>query len=660
MHYDSTLLDDIKARLPVSQIVGRKVKLMRQGREFTGLSPFKAEKTPSFTVNDQKGFYHCFATSAHGDIFKFVMETEGLSFKEAVESLAAEAGVQLPKETTAQRQQVKKRDILLDICEQGCQFFENQLQTEVGAQARHYLRHRNLEHRDYKLFRVGYAPEGNNPLKAFLLEKGFSEQHLLDAGILGVSPKDKSRTYDRFRNRITFPITDLKNNVIGFGARALDPAQKAKYLNSPESDLFHKSTVLYNGASARQSAFERKQIIIVEGYMDVIRSALSGFPNTVAPMGTALTPNQLQLLWRFAPEPVLCFDGDSAGVKAAIRGMEMALPKLIPGHSLRFAFLPEGQDPDDYIAQNGQEAFAAIIQNAKSLIDVFWDHHINQGRWDTPERKAQLEHQIQSALEDIEDQSVKTYYQRDIKNRIYQYWRKVEQERWAQKRSKSYAQKGTFQPNSKWGQKNQTRPSPPGSGLLKSALLQNTPHSSPLLQRETLLIGCMIAHSWLIDNYYEEIARLSFKTEHLDRLRTAILEIYMIETGEEALDKKAFHHHLEVMGLQRDIQHLDNLLVQRPEPYLRETVSKDFVEQSWQQLMSLQRKETDFKQEQERAQQRLLQNNTEENFERLNLLKSQIIDLEAGRQESSGTMELDDDFFEKMMEKVEGKNASKL
>ncbi len=659
MFYDTSLLDDIRARLPVSQVVGRKVRLTRHGREYTGLSPFKSEKTPSFTVNDQKGFYHCFATGAHGDIFKFVMETEGLSFKEAIESLASEAGVQLPEETREQRKQVKKRDILLQISEQSCQFFEQQLRGDAGAQARHYLQQRNLEAGDCQKFRIGYAPETNNPLKSWLLEKGFSEQHMLDAGVLGASTKNKGQTYDRFRNRITFAITDLKKNVIGFGARALDASQKAKYLNSPETDLFHKSTVLYNGASARQAAFERKQVIIVEGYMDVIRSALCGFPNTVAPMGTALTPNQLQLLWRFAPEPVLCFDGDSAGVKAAMRAMEMALPKLIPGHSLRFAFLPEGQDPDDYIARHGQEAFAKIIQDSRSLIDVFWSHHIGQGRWDTPESKAQLEQHIQSALGEIGDQSVRTYYQRDIKNRIYHYWRKIEQERWAQERAKSYANKGTFQLGRFGNRKTSTKFASPGKGLLASALLQDTAISNPLLQRETLLIGCMLSHSWLIDSYFEEISGLAFRTTGLDQLRTAILEIYMMENGNDTLDSGHFHHHLKEIGFAEQIEKTGRVLSQRPEPYLSQDAPQDFVEQSWLQLMALQRQGTNLEQEQERAQQRLLQDNTEENFERLNLLKSQDIHLEAGRKEVSGNKEIDDDFLQKILDRVEAKNSGK-
>ncbi len=664
MHFDPNLLDDIRARLPVSQVVGRKVKLTRQGREYSGLSPFKAEKTPSFTVNDQKGFYHCFATGAHGDIFKFVMETEGLSFKEAVESLAAEAGVVLPTQSNAQKNQFKKRDELLKICEQSCQFFESQLQSGGGSEARNYLRNRNLEETDYRQFRVGYAPEGSNPLKAYLLQQGFSEAHMLDAGLLATSPKDKQRTYDRFRNRITFPITDLKNNVIGFGARALDKKQKAKYLNSPETELFHKSTVLYNGASARQAAFEKKQVIIVEGYMDVIRSALSGFPNTVAPMGTALTPQQLQLLWRFAHEPILCFDGDLAGVKAAIRAMETALPKLIPGHSLRFAFLPEGKDPDDLIAEQGEEAFAKIIGNAKPLIEVFWDHHIKQGRWDTPESKAQLEQEVYAALAAIEDRSIKTYYEQDIKNRIYQFWRKKDREKWQQDKAKSYSQNGVFKPNKfnnnqkGFGQKSFGQ-KPDNSRLLGSAMLQNNARSNPLLQRETLLVGCMLNHSWLIDNYFEEISRLVFKNNDLDQLRTAILEIYMLEMGNDTLDSGHFHHHLKEMGLGSTVQRITLILSKQPEPYLSTESSHSFVEQSWLQLIALQRKGTDFKEQQELARQRLAQNNTEENFERLNSLKNQSEPLEAGRQQVSEQKELDDDFLQNILARVQAKDTKK-
>ena len=372
MRYPPHFLDEIRARLSVSQVVGRKVGLKRAGREFKGLSPFKTEKTPSFTVNDQKGFYHCFASGEHGDIFTFVMKTEGLSFPEAVERLAGEAGVPMPKISVRDEAREDERERLYRLVETSAAFFQSCLASGAGAEARRYIEKRGLKRETIAAFRIGYAPNDRVALKQHLSKAGFTPEDMIASGML-IGGDDIPVAYDRFRHRVIFPITDLRDRVIAFGGRALDPDQPAKYLNSPDTPLFHKGQGLFNAARARGPAHEKARVIAVEGYMDVIALHEAGFSEAVAPLGTALTEEQVKLLWRLADEPVLCFDGDAAGRKAAFRAVETVIPLLKPGFSVRFAFLPGGLDPDDLVRQQGPEAFAAELARTRALFDVLWE-----------------------------------------------------------------------------------------------------------------------------------------------------------------------------------------------------------------------------------------------------------------------------------------------
>src|SRR5262245_3140484 len=379
MRFPPALLDEIRARLPVSQVVARKVALKRAGREFKGLSPFKTEKTPSFTVNDQKGFYHCFASGEHGDVFTFLMKTEGLSFPEAVERLAQEAGVPMPQSGPRDTEAEDRRGRLYELIAASAAFFEKQLEGPQGREARLYLAKRGLGPEAIARFRMGYAPNSRSALKEHLASAGFTAVDMVASGML-IAGEDIPVSYDRFRHRVMFPIADLRGRAIAFGGRALDPDTPAKYLNSPETPLFHKSAVLFNAHNARGPSHDRGRIIVVEGYMDVIALALSGFPETVAPLGTALTEDQIRLLWRMAPEPILCFDGDAAGRRAAFRAVETVLPHLRPGHSLQFAFLPNGLDPDDLVRQHGPEAMRDILENrTRALFDVLMEREEQQG-----------------------------------------------------------------------------------------------------------------------------------------------------------------------------------------------------------------------------------------------------------------------------------------
>src|SRR5262252_5627956 len=368
MRFTPEFLEELRARLSVSEVVGKRVKLKRAGREWKGLSPFNKEKTPSFTVNDQKGFYHDFSSGKHGSIFDFVMETEGLTFPEAVERLAAQAGMPLPQVNPQEEARDQRRKTLNDIVELAAKFFEATLASRLGAKARGYLADRGLDPATQLKFRLGYAPAERFALKEHLGKEGVSTEDMVEAGLL-VAGDDIPVPYDRFRDRVMFPITDLGGRIVAFGGRALDKEAKAKYLNSPETSLFHKGGMLYNAASARKAAHQGAPVIVVEGYVDVIAMVMAGYKGAVAPLGTALTEDQLVLLWKMADEPLLCFDGDAAGCRAAYRAVDLSLPYLKPGKSLRFVSLPQGHDPDDLIRSGGAGAIADVLAAARPLAD---------------------------------------------------------------------------------------------------------------------------------------------------------------------------------------------------------------------------------------------------------------------------------------------------
>src|SRR5215469_6451066 len=417
MRFPPQFLDELRARLPVSDVVGRRVKLKKAGREWRGLSPFNKERTPSFFVNDQKGFYHDFSSGKHGDIFGFVMDTEGVTFPEAVERLAGMAGLAVPKMSDEARAEEQHRRTLHDVIELAAKFFEATLASRAGARARGYLADRGLDPATQLKFRIGYAPAERFALKEHLGGHGISPEDMVEAGLL-IAGDDIPLPYDRFRDRVMFPIADLSGRLIAFGGRALDKDAPAKYLNSPETPLFHKGATLYNGQAARQASHQGAQVIAVEGYVDVIAMVTAGFPATVAPLGTALTEDQLALLWRMADEPVLCFDGDGAGQRAAFRAVDLALPRLRPGKSLTFASLPDGQDPDDLARSGGKGAIADVLAGARPLAEMLWLRETATGRFDTPERRAGLEARINAVTLAIGDEAVRKYYRQDLEGRL--------------------------------------------------------------------------------------------------------------------------------------------------------------------------------------------------------------------------------------------------
>lgn len=409
-------LDEIRAKVPIADVVGQRVKLVRKGREYTGLCPFHNEKTPSFTVNEAKGFYHCFGCGAHGDVIKFEMEAGGLPFMDAVTKLANRAGLKVPQFSRENEEEAKHRSSWYEIMELACGFFEKNLLLPSGHEALDYLTRRGFDNSIIKKFRLGYAPD-NNGLHAYLTSKNVSESDMIELGLAVLSEKN-GKVYDFFRNRVIIPIFDKRDRIIGYGGRVMGNEQP-KYLNSPETPIFNKRKVLYNLNYARDKAYENKRIVICEGYMDVIAQSKYGFDYAVAPLGTALTEDQIQEAWKICPEPTLCFDGDGAGIRAAIRSVDRVLPILKAGYSLKYVFLPDKMDPDEFLKAKGAEEYEKAITNTMPLADLLWRKNIQAQPTNTPEQKAMFEKNIYEEIAKITDEKVRGYYQQDMRSRIY-------------------------------------------------------------------------------------------------------------------------------------------------------------------------------------------------------------------------------------------------
>jgi len=415
MSLSPQFLDELRARTLLSALVGRSVKLQKAGREFKGCCPFHSEKTPSFYVNDEKGFYHCFGCSAHGDAIRWMTDQQGLPFMDAVKELAAAAGMGVPAPDTRMQERQEHGRGLLDAMAAAADFFEQQLGGLDGAEARAYLERRGISDAQRKAFRIGYAPDSRSKLKTAL--KDFGIEKLIEAGLL-ILVEDKE-PYDRFRGRLMIPIRDPRGRVIAFGGRILGDGEP-KYLNSPDTPLFDKGRILFNLDRAAPAARKSGRVIVVEGYMDVIALDRAGIGEGVAPLGTALTEAQLERLWRMTELPILCFDGDAAGQKAAIRAALRALPMIAPGRSLRFITLPAGQDPDDLVRAGGRAAMEALLEAPQPLVDRLWQHELNAEPLDTPEARAGLRKRLADHVATIGDPHVREQYGREFRGRFDQ------------------------------------------------------------------------------------------------------------------------------------------------------------------------------------------------------------------------------------------------
>jgi DNA primase len=623
MRFSPDFIEDLKARLPVSEVVGRRVQLKKAGREWRGLSPFNKEKTPSFYVNDQKQAWFDFSSQKNGNIFGFVMETEGVSFPEAVERLAAMAGVPLPQSSPEAEAREERRKTLHDVMELAAKFFEATLAARTGAKARGYLADRGIEPKTQLRFRIGYAPPDRFALKEHLGGHGVSTEDMVEAGLL-VSGEDIPVPYDRFRDRVMFPITDLRGRTIAFGGRALEKDVPAKYLNSPETPLFHKGSNLYNGATARKAAHEGSAVVVVEGYVDVIAMVTAGYEAAVAPLGTALTEEQLALLWKMSDEPVLCFDGDGAGRRAAYRAVDLALPHIKAGKTVRFALLPEGQDPDDLVRSGGREAINEVIGAARPLADMLWQRETEAGGFDTPERRAGLDHRIAEVTNTIGDPSVRKYYRQDLDERVRALFAPAQ----AEARSRGWGNSRFGEQNASWQGKGRGRQAGPpavlrpGVQLTTSQIVRGA--RSALPPREALILLTVVNHPWLLETHAEELAELEFRHPDGDRLRRAILDA----SAGHVLTSAELRAAITGLGLGALLARVEGTITHASDWAAREGAAEEDVSLSWTHVVSLHRKSRTLHKELKDAELALGSEPTEENLTWLKDVQARLSALE--------------------------------
>lgn len=533
MTLSPAFLDELRARVPVSGVVGRRVKLTRAGREMKGCCPFHNEKTPSFYVNDDKGFYHCFGCGVHGDVIKFLTDNMGLPFMEAVKQLASEAGLEVPAASPEAQAKAKVADSLSELTTRAAKWFQAQLAGEAGAAARAYLDRRGVSPDLAKRFGLGFALDGRTALRSHFND--VEADKLLEAGLIGKS--DQGEIFDRFRGRLMFPIRDRRGRVVGFGGRALGDVQP-KYLNSADGPLFDKGRLLYNldfaGPAARQSG----RLIVVEGYMDVIGLANAGILEAVAPLGTAMTETQLALAWRLVDQPVLCFDGDGAGLRAATRAAGRALPLLKPGKSLRIATLPPGQDPDDLCRSGGAAAFEAVLAAAVPLIDHIWASETAGLEVAIPERRAQARTRLREAAASIADPDVRSLYQAEFNNRFEAaFLSRPARAPWQPR-----------QPGDKW------QPPVPGASAALKALVSRD--RDPLL---TAVLAGLLVRPSLADAHADALAGLPLGDPEEAALLAEVLAATASGLGLESAGLAAHLHSIGLGETARRVQAMNRL-----------------------------------------------------------------------------------------------------
>jgi DNA primase len=504
-------LDELRARTTLSALIGRSIKVSKAGREYKACCPFHNEKTPSFTINDEKGFYHCFGCSAHGDAIRWMTDQRGLSFMDAVKELADAAGMEVPAADPKAAAKAERANTLYDVMTAAQDWFVAQFQGLEGAEARAYCEKRGLKAETPKAFGIGYAPDSRSKLKEAL--KQFGEDKLVEAGLL-IAVDDKE-PYDRFRGRLMIPIRDPRGRVIAFGGRILG-AGEPKYLNSPDTPLFDKGRTLYNLDKASPASRATNRVIVVEGYMDVIALAQAGFGEAVAPLGTALTEQQIAMLWRMVPKPLLCLDGDSAGQKAAFRAAQRALGGLKPGHSLDFVTLPEGQDPDDLVKAKGPGAFRQLLDEAEPLVERLWKAEVAVGPTATPEDRAGLKQRLGTHLANIADGEIRHHYAQAFAERFDQLFAK--------------AQRPAFRPRKNW-----TPPRPTTS----EARMIGAQGSDLLVQG---VLAALIHDPAQISRHHEALAALTLRDPAHARLLAALLDA---AATKETLDSEAL---LTILG----------------------------------------------------------------------------------------------------------------
>ena len=542
-------LEDLRQRVPLSDLIGKRVKLVRKGRRFTGLCPFHSEKTPSFSVVDDQGFYHCFGCGAHGDAISFLRETDGLDFMEAVERLAGMAGLEVPRSAPEDPQRTRQRKAALDILEETTRVFQAALQRNDGQSAAAYLQRRGLTESVIATYRLGYAPRGG--LRAALAARGFSDDDMLAAGVLRRSDRDGD-LYDYFRDRVMFPIEDRQGRVIAFGARALGDAQP-KYLNSGEGPTFSKKNVLYGWVQAREGLRRGLPLVVAEGYMDVIAIQKSGVAAAVAPLGTALTEEQIGLLWKLHDEPVLCFDGDAAGQRAQARALERLLPQLQPGKSARLAVLPSGQDPDDLLQSEGGDGLLKVLSMARSLVDSLWAIMGDQHDLRQPEQRAQFWQAVRDQVRQIGHGQVRGAFSDEIEARIA-------------------AMRAAGRAGGRAG---------PYSGLARPRVRRP---AAGAIHRHRAICALIMAHPALVPDMFESLLGIDSGDTGLEALKKAAIDAVIRDPD---LDAAALRHHLNGLNLAEAIGVLEGDEMKARMPFDPGKISGADAGQHLQELLQL-------------------------------------------------------------------------
>jgi DNA primase len=565
MRFDDRFLDEIKSRVRLSDVIGKTVKLKRQGREYAGLSPFTKEKTPSFFVNDDKGFYHCFSSGKHGDLISFLQETERLSFMEAVERLAGEAGIPMPEPDARSAEQEKQRQGLAEWLETAAAWFEAELRRPAGKAARDYLLKRGLPEAEWSRFRIGFAPSGRTALKDYLIAKGAKPGELVETGLL-IAPEEGGAPYDRFRDRIIFPIADARGRIVSFGGRAMDPNARAKYLNGPETSVFHKGGLVYGLPEARRLLHAGEgdpPLVVVEGYMDVIACQRANIP-AVAPMGTALGEEQMEVLWRLHPEPTLCFDGDNAGRRAAARAIERALPLLKPGKSFRFAIVTGGKDPDDVLREQGPAALRAQLSDTTPFVEALFAVERDMEPLDRPESRAGLKQRLRNTANTIADKDLAQAYREELLRRFDALF--------------GVAPRPAFQPqqrrtNSRWKPREPELTFPTAEG---KAAAQRLSHAIDP-------VAAAVAKGALddpprLDDHLEELEAGGFGDPALQDLAA---EVIRLRLDADHLDTEALARHLRQRGFAGLLTDIDRAASQSGAPFLKQDVTLAVARSQW-------------------------------------------------------------------------------
>ena len=575
MRFDDRFIDELKSRLRPSDVIGRTVKLTKRGREYVGLSPFTKEKTPSFYVNDDKGQFFDFSANKSGDLISFLQETERLSFSEAVEKLAGEAGMALPEIDPRAAEQEKVRQGLSEWLETAAIWFEAELRRPVGREARAYLEGRGLPESEWARFRLGFSPSGRTALKDYLIAKGARPHELIESGLL-IAPEDGGAPYDRFRDRIMFPISDARGRVVSFGGRAMDPKARAKYLNGPETGLFHKGNMLYGLAESRKiiaaaPSSETPSLVVVEGYMDVIACQRAGLA-AVAAMGTALTEEQMEVLWHHHPEPTLCFDGDRAGIAAAARSIDRALPLLKPGKSFQFALVSGGKDPDEVLREQGSGALRAQLAETTPFVQALFTREHDHEPLDTPERRAGFKARLRQAANLIADKDLQQAYREDLLRRF-----DASNPKPTQQDRPDWRGRGGFGSGGRG--KAWIDPAPTALGRSAARRL-----STSLDLVAAALTQYAISDPAVLEDHLED--NLTANGFGEEALRDLVKEIIRLRLDAEHLDTATLTRHLAACGFSNLLTDIDRAAASSSAPILKSDVSLEDARSQWSQAFA--------------------------------------------------------------------------